>query len=705
MATENTPLILPGPLVPENAACESKATIPLSRVLTQPYEDPHNESGELAVAVLSANTTDPVSSIDMQHGNVQSSPLIPVLTQIAEQEERQRIDPESIIEKASDRQAPVSGKPDDVDLEQQGSSGQGPAKPAEVRDPRTSTTFNASLSLATYSNAAGDILLNHVYQATDVEMLFTPGVANPEEAEFEIDSSPIESSSSESTSDSSSLEDSDDDYEMLDPEEQARRLMQEDGDGGSDEEHGKKGTAHGPLRTLNEIPDEDVPIPDVEIASEMKLEELGCVETIVGNVILIKGKVSGEYQVLETGSVLCLEDRVVIGVIAETLGRVQQPLYSVQFRNAAAVAEIGITKSSRIYYVDNFSTFVFTQSLKAFKGSDASNIYDEEVGDDEMEFSDDEAEAAYKKNKNMQKQAKRQERIAPGNPSPHAFQKSKLYRERSEQASELNYDESGAPLRNESNGDGELYTPLARPANLHTMLPPRPITFEGRGGHGDSPRSGNRGRGGRNRGHGRYEKGGRVPETHRDRYSNGTNSTIQGRQRPSSYSPNTQTTPMPSLPSPCFIPTFNSADPQSPHASTFDHSQNHQYHQNYQPQSPQSHQPYGQRRLSQQGQYQSTFNLPPQMQQYQQPYSPSYPTQGQYSPQYAAYPPFPPSPSSSIPPGAFVNPAFFNNSFQAPISHRLPQPNPEHGSNIAFKAAQDRLNLLKQLSQDTNPLS
>ena len=652
------------------------------------------------MAVLSANMAGPVSSTGTKHGKVQSSPLIAALTQIAEQEELQRIDFESTIKKASDCRAPFPGKPDDVDLEQQGNSGQISAKPAEVRDPRTSTTFSASLPLATYSNAAGGVLLNHVCQATDVEMLSIPRVAN-RETEFEIDSSPIESLSSESTSDSSSLEDSDDDYEMLDPEEQARRLMQEDGDGGSDEEHGKKGTAHGPLRTLNEIPDEDIPIPDVEIASEMRLEELGCVETIVGNVILIKGKVSGEYQVLETGSLLCLEDRVVIGVIAETLGRVQQPLYSVRFRNAAAVAEIGITKSSRIYYVDDFSTFVFTQSLKAFKGSDASNIYDEEVSDDEIEFSDDEAEAAYKKSKSMAKQAKRQERMAPSNPSPHAFQRNKLYRERSEQASELNYDDSGAPLRNERHGDGELYRPLARPANLHTKLPPRPITFEGHGGQRAFPRGGNRGRGGHNRGYGRYEKGGRVQETYRDRPSNGTNDTIQSRQRPSSYSPNTQTTPIPSLPSPSFIPTFHSAGPQSPHASTFDHSQNHQYHQNYQPQSPQSHQPYDQRRLSQQAQYQSTFNLPPQMQQYQQSYGPSYLTQGQYSPQYATYPPFPPSPSSSIPPGAFVNPAFFNNSFQAPIDHGLPQQNPESDSNMAFKAAQDRLNLLKQLSQDS----
>ena len=46
--------------------------------------------------------------------------------------------------------------------------------------------------------------------------------------------------------------------------------------------------------------------------------------------------------------------------------------------------------------VPSKSKFVFVDKIKAFKGSDASNVYDEEPADDELEFSDDEAEAAYK---------------------------------------------------------------------------------------------------------------------------------------------------------------------------------------------------------------------------------------------------------------------------------------------------------------------
>lgn len=49
-----------------------------------------------------------------------------------------------------------------------------------------------------------------------------------------------------------------------------------------------------------------------------------------------------------------------------------------------------------VFHVPTRSHFVFVSQIKAYKGSDASNVYDEEPGDDELEFSDDEAEIAYR---------------------------------------------------------------------------------------------------------------------------------------------------------------------------------------------------------------------------------------------------------------------------------------------------------------------
>lgn len=56
-----------------------------------------------------------------------------------------------------------------------------------------------------------------------------------------------------------------------------------------------------------------------------------------------------------------------------------------------------ITPGANVFCVPDRSTFLFTSALRQIKGSDASNVYDEEVDDKEMEFSDDEDERAHKK--------------------------------------------------------------------------------------------------------------------------------------------------------------------------------------------------------------------------------------------------------------------------------------------------------------------
>ncbi|RAL60399.1 hypothetical protein DID88_000174 [Monilinia fructigena] len=226
--------------------------------------------------------------------------------------------------------------------------------------------------------------------AATVDSVPAESAEEAEHPEWEVDSSPYESSSDSSDSssdDDSEDEDGDNTYKLLSPEEQARILME--GDGGSDDEGTSKGAkgAGAQLRTKNEVPEEIIPKPDVTITPEMPIEELGKVQGIVDNIVLIKAFTTGEYRVLREESVLCLEDRSVVGVVSETLGRVEQPLYCVRFTNAEAIAEAGLH----------------------YKGTDASNLYDEEVGDEEMEFSDDEKEAEHKR---KIKQKKQKEEVA-----------------------------------------------------------------------------------------------------------------------------------------------------------------------------------------------------------------------------------------------------------------------------------------------------
>ncbi|KAF2173969.1 hypothetical protein M409DRAFT_48871 [Zasmidium cellare ATCC 36951] len=347
-------------------------------------------------------------------------------------------------------------------------------------------------------------------------------------AERQFDSSDAESSSDSDSSDSDDSSDDSDSgseggYEMLDPATAAKILMSgDDGDDEGGKGKDKAGANHQP-RTTNEAKEEVVVKPDVKVTEDMKVTFLGNVERTVENMVLIKGATPGEYQVLEGGSVLCNENREVIGAIADTFGRVQEPLYSVAFTNAKEIEDAGLEYGSKVYYVDSHSTFVFTQPLKNMKGTDASNIHDEEVGEDEMEFSDDEAEAEFKRQRKLAKKAGR------GGLSRAAFQEgARTYGASGHDGGQTFVGGSDAPSQTYGGGmsydDNEpaedFYQPLKRPDNLSDLmagrtLPPKPQlpAFDrGRGrGRGDRGRGDRgRGRGDRGRGRGGFEqRGGR----------------------------------------------------------------------------------------------------------------------------------------------------------------------------------------------------
>lgn len=85
--------------------------------------------------------------------------------------------------------------------------------------------------------------------------------------------------------------------------------------------------------------------------------------------------------------------------VYETFGPTSQPLYQIKFSQAFPLNREIVTVSRAVYHVPDRSNFVFASQLKVYKGSDASNCHDEEVGEEELEFSDDEAEAAFKRSR------------------------------------------------------------------------------------------------------------------------------------------------------------------------------------------------------------------------------------------------------------------------------------------------------------------
>ncbi|KAF7717498.1 Uncharacterized protein PECH_007948 [Penicillium ucsense] len=476
--------------------------------------------------------------------------------------------------------------------------------------------------------------------------------------EWEVDSDPYESSSESSTSSDSSDSD-DEDYPILSPEEQARILML--AEGGLDDEGNDKGKAGGKIRSTNEVDEDVLPIPELEITPDMKIVLLGKVQTAIENAVLIEASTSGEYQVLESGSLLCSEDRKILGVVSETLGRVENPLYTVMYKTAEEAQEKGMVKGLPIYYVEAHSTFVFTQPLKGLKGSDASNFHDEEVAEDEIEFSDDEAEAEYKRKLKQ----KRQERKGAGEGGAARGKKgppgpSKLSH------NELNYDDDGAAE--------EGYTPLARPTNLHEMMGAREAPVEG------TERAGPSFRGGRGRGRG-SERGGRGG---RGRGGAGRGASWERDQDHRSHQQQNGSTSQYGHPS---------SAPQSQHSA-----------------------PYGQPGFSQQ----QAYGMPQPFAGY-----PQYPQQQQQLPQFGqgqSPSPFPfqfpfqqpfaqASPFPAFPPGAHINPLFlaalqqqqqqqqYQQPQQAQQASQAPgQAQPPNPAAMNFDQVKAQLDLLRQLS-------
>lgn len=72
-------------------------------------------------------------------------------------------------------------------------------------------------------------------------------------------------------------------------------------------------------------------------------------------------------------------------------------MYQVKFNSQYPLDVEKVKVAKEVFHVPSRSNFVFVRQLRALKGSDASNAHDEEPGDDELEFSDDEAERTHKK--------------------------------------------------------------------------------------------------------------------------------------------------------------------------------------------------------------------------------------------------------------------------------------------------------------------
>ncbi|KAK6431324.1 hypothetical protein LTR95_012515 [Oleoguttula sp. CCFEE 5521] len=215
------------------------------------------------------------------------------------------------------------------------------------------------------------------------------------------DSDPESSSdSSDSDSDSDSEASDTEGGSAMNHEEMAKMLMREEGEDGDR-------SGGGPPRTANEKAEVIPPKPQINITEDTKVTLLGQVMHFAESRLVIAGTPGMAFDKIPSiEAPLCNAARKVIGAINDVMGTTANPFFLIII-SEDELDTLGLQPGAQIFSVDAHTTFENVAEMKAKKYTDASNINDEEAGDDELEFSDDEVEQEYKRmNKASKKDGK-----------------------------------------------------------------------------------------------------------------------------------------------------------------------------------------------------------------------------------------------------------------------------------------------------------
>lgn len=121
---------------------------------------------------------------------------------------------------------------------------------------------------------------------------------------------------------------------------------------------------------------------------------------VLGAQVIVEGV--EKHNPLNEGSILWItESRSPLGLIDEIFGPVKNPYYVVRY-NSDSEVPAGIQVGTSISFVQEFANHVLNDNNLYKKGYDMSGENDEELSE-ELEFSDDEKEAEYRRKQKMEK--------------------------------------------------------------------------------------------------------------------------------------------------------------------------------------------------------------------------------------------------------------------------------------------------------------
>jgi H/ACA ribonucleoprotein complex non-core subunit NAF1 len=144
------------------------------------------------------------------------------------------------------------------------------------------------------------------------------------------------------------------------------------------------GTRH---EIINEKERKDYPIP-FDVTLEDKFEECGIVKNIIENEILMIAINNNVLKVLNLDNIIFLSDKKSIGFIDDVIGQIDNPVYAIKLYPSIIDEKIveKINPGDKLFFCSNRANVINAIELKnKSKGCDASNAFDEEVGEDEKD--------------------------------------------------------------------------------------------------------------------------------------------------------------------------------------------------------------------------------------------------------------------------------------------------------------------------------
>ena len=183
------------------------------------------------------------------------------------------------------------------------------------------------------------------------------------------------------------------------------------------EQNGEEGVDEGTMNTytgtrheiINELERKDYP-PPYNIIDNDKFEECGKIKNIVENKILMESINNNLSKILNLDNIIFLSNKQHIGFIDDVIGQIDNPIYVIKLYPKLIEEKIfeKIKINDKLYYCSNKINVINAIELKnKNKGCDASNAFDEEVSENEKDYSDDEEEVNAKVKRKNKKNKKR----------------------------------------------------------------------------------------------------------------------------------------------------------------------------------------------------------------------------------------------------------------------------------------------------------